>query len=511
MILACDTITLARVDDGVDGADGQMLYATCATAAGTAAKVASISAGSLTISVGASVAVKFTYGNTAAAPTLNVASTGAKKMYLTGAVVSSSNPFYWSAGTTIIFVYNGTYWVVADSGAAAATAKLELLLSEDTDGNIISVINEMADVINLESNRLSISSDYFTLSADGKITATSGTIGGFTIGSTSIYTKADAFGTTASNIYIGASGISLGTTFKVTAAGALTATSGTIGAWTLTSTALYAGTSSSTSTTAGMYMSKTVFRQYGSASAYVHIANGVITAIGAKITGAITATSLTLSGNMTASGVTVTGNIQFSTQYYAIVASGDTLEMASWSGLSIEGSPVTITSTGGYITLNPTTQVNLVDCDAVMSNGQALCWGDASGTSTAMARMTTGNLMYFGNASYSTYVQGSNLYLGNASYPTYIRGSSISAPQLIQSGTISITPSAANTPTAGKVTFGTAFPAAPKVVATALSTVPGTTVTGVGVSGISTTGCTIYLTRTNTTATTIYWIAVYTP
>lgn len=67
------------------------------------------------------------------------------------------------------------------------------------------------------------------------LSALSATIGGFTIGATAIYSKENAFGSTAGNIYIGSSGISLGTTFKVTAAGALTATSGTIGGWTISS------------------------------------------------------------------------------------------------------------------------------------------------------------------------------------------------------------------------------------------------------------------------------------
>lgn len=66
----------------------------------------------------------------------------------------------------------------------------------------------------------------------GNITAKNGQIGVFNIDN-ALYTNANAFGTTANNIYIGSSGISLGTAFIVTNTGELTATSGTIGSYTI--------------------------------------------------------------------------------------------------------------------------------------------------------------------------------------------------------------------------------------------------------------------------------------
>lgn len=66
------------------------------------------------------------------------------------------------------------------------------------------------------------------LEIKGKITATSGTIGGFTINSNSIsYNNQTWGGTNTKGIYIGPSGIQLGKNFKVDAAGNLTAASGT--------------------------------------------------------------------------------------------------------------------------------------------------------------------------------------------------------------------------------------------------------------------------------------------
>lgn len=78
----------------------------------------------------------------------------------------------------------------------------------------------------------------------------------------------------------------------------------------------------------------------------------------------------------------------------------------------------------------------------------------------------------------------------------------------IQTGTVSITPSAANTPTSVTVTFPVAFASAPYVVISAATGVPGTTVTGVGADTETTTNFRATLTRTNTTITLLRWIAM---
>ena len=61
-------------------------------------------------------------------------------------------------------------------------ADLTLKVDKDDNDQIISMINASADVITLNSNRLVINSTYFQLDENGNITATSGDIGGFTIG-----------------------------------------------------------------------------------------------------------------------------------------------------------------------------------------------------------------------------------------------------------------------------------------------------------------------------------------
>lgn len=76
------------------------------------------------------------------------------------------------------------------------------------------------------------------------------------------------------------------------------------------------------------------------------------------------------------------------------------------------------------------------------------------------------------------------------------------------SGTISITPSAANTPTSGTVPFPFTFSNTPVVVAT-LNSGNSSEALRVYVSGTSTTGCTLWLTSaSSTTARTVNWVAV---
>jgi len=103
--------------NGSDGVDGQMLYANCGTAAGTAAKAASLSAGRLQLKPGTTVAVRFTYENTAANPTLDIDGTGAKAVYVQG-----SRSVYWAAGVTVAFTYDGANWRVASEPVYASEA-----------------------------------------------------------------------------------------------------------------------------------------------------------------------------------------------------------------------------------------------------------------------------------------------------------------------------------------------------------------------------------------------------
>lgn len=93
-------------------------YGTCATAAATVAKVVTLSG--FTLYTGAQITVQFTYANTAANPTLNVNGTGAKYIRVNNANITSA--YYWKANNTVTFIYDGTYWTMADSSANSLVA-----------------------------------------------------------------------------------------------------------------------------------------------------------------------------------------------------------------------------------------------------------------------------------------------------------------------------------------------------------------------------------------------------
>lgn len=78
-------------------------YAVCATAASTAAKAVSISNFNLT--TGARVSVRFSATNTAANPTLNVSSSGAKPIFYNGSAISAG---YLLANKVWDFVYDAS-------------------------------------------------------------------------------------------------------------------------------------------------------------------------------------------------------------------------------------------------------------------------------------------------------------------------------------------------------------------------------------------------------------------
>lgn len=106
--------------DGIsfDGSESVTRYAACATAAATAAKTAEIGA-DFTLEPGARVIVKFTYGNTAIAPTLDINETGAKAIMTNGTTAAGSGA--WADGEAVEFVYDGTRWEMV-SGAQASTS-----------------------------------------------------------------------------------------------------------------------------------------------------------------------------------------------------------------------------------------------------------------------------------------------------------------------------------------------------------------------------------------------------
>ena len=74
-------------------------------------------------------------------------------------------------------------------------------------------------------------------------------------------------------------------------------------------------------------------------------------------------------------------------------------------------------------------------------------------------------------------------------------------------GSVNITPTA-NTPTSASIAFSRAFASRPTMITTPYSSVIGTQVLGTSVSNVTTTGCDIYVTRTNATTLTVFWLAI---
>lgn len=104
-----------KIAEAAEGA--KQYYGTCTTAAATAAKVVTADR-DFVLETGAAIDVKFSYANSASAPTLNVGDTGAKAVKKYGN--TAPNTYQWYAGAIVRFVYDGTYWII-EGGTTATT------------------------------------------------------------------------------------------------------------------------------------------------------------------------------------------------------------------------------------------------------------------------------------------------------------------------------------------------------------------------------------------------------
>lgn len=102
------------------GASKNIWYATCDTAAGTAAKAAATDTADFVLTAGNMVRVKFTNANTYnGTATLNVDGTGAKSTARIGSTLTTR--YYWTAGEVVDFVYDGTNFIMSNKGTAGTT------------------------------------------------------------------------------------------------------------------------------------------------------------------------------------------------------------------------------------------------------------------------------------------------------------------------------------------------------------------------------------------------------
>lgn len=100
--------------NGVTGPVGSTLYGTCDTAAATVAKVVTCADFDKLIT-GVTIHVKFTNNNTSTNPTMDVNSTGAKRIYRYGTTAAgTSSAWSWYAGAVVSFTYDGSAWIMND-------------------------------------------------------------------------------------------------------------------------------------------------------------------------------------------------------------------------------------------------------------------------------------------------------------------------------------------------------------------------------------------------------------
>ena len=114
-------------------------YAISSTAKGTANKQATISPALANYELvqGAAITVKFTTENTAANPTLNINSTGAKPIKTYSGAALSESEYKWDAGSTMTFVYDGTNWCIQDSTELTRIKSNETLINQTANNVLI--------------------------------------------------------------------------------------------------------------------------------------------------------------------------------------------------------------------------------------------------------------------------------------------------------------------------------------------------------------------------------------
>ncbi len=156
---------------------------------------------------------------------------------------------------------------------------------------------------------------------------------------------------------------------------------------------------------------------------------------------------------------------------------------------------------------------NVHNCKLYGGNGESVtsigCWDTARNHGIWRYLTGTQNLVFDANVKVTRANGGDEFVTSDpVTHGSRTGKAFLSNGLLIQWGETSITPTAANTPTSKTVSFSTTYTDNPIVMVTMLSTAPGTSVTGVAAGSISTTGFNAYVTRTNTTSTTVMWLAI---
>lgn len=110
---------------------GRIWYATCSTAAGTAAKVATSTTGDFVLATGAMVRVKFANTNNQTQPTLSIDGSVGKRIKNLPSD-NNINTQWWRAGEVIDMVYDGADFIMSDGGQASTGYYGKTILSNST-------------------------------------------------------------------------------------------------------------------------------------------------------------------------------------------------------------------------------------------------------------------------------------------------------------------------------------------------------------------------------------------
>lgn len=111
--------------NGLGSSGSGVFYATCSTASGTAAKVATVTSGSFSLTKGVTVIINSTNMffegslSSSSKTTLNVNSTGAKNIRANNGTVLTQRYSASENSKNIIMVYDGTYWMPMNCGTFA--------------------------------------------------------------------------------------------------------------------------------------------------------------------------------------------------------------------------------------------------------------------------------------------------------------------------------------------------------------------------------------------------------
>lgn len=208
--------------------------------------------------------------------------------------------------------------------------------------------------------------------------------------------------------------------------------------------------------------------------------------------GAETALTPTLKGNTWSAGGTISG-VPYTSSYTVTVTARDKL--------------MTVTRT---ITLNRGVPVFDWGQNSFRVNVPLLAPGGVTGNISGSAGVAAkvGHALTFTGAASGSFDGSAAKTVNIPAAPVYSWDNIIG--NRIQGGIVNI-PCKTNEYVSKWVTFPKAFSSVPIVVATLQSSVPGHTAQGVGVTGVTTTGCNIYVYRTNTTSTNVKWLAVDMP